>query len=52
MYDAMYFYGLWINHTISTGQDHRNGRAMLEFTDGLSFICKYNRDILDLSSRK
>ena len=40
LFDAMYFYGLWINYTIENGVDHKDGRAMMEFSDGLSFICK------------
>ena len=42
MFDAMYFYGLWINHTRATGVDHRDGRAMLAFSDGFSFNCTLN----------
>ena len=41
LFDAMYLYGLWINHTRTTGADHRDGRALLKFTDGYAFECKY-----------
>ena len=40
MFDAMYFYGLWINYTRVTNVNHRDGRAMVEFSDGFSFVCK------------
>ena len=41
LFDAMYVYGLWVNYTITNGIDHKDGRALMEYINGLSFVCKY-----------
>lgn len=37
LYEAMYLYGMWINYTIESGVNRKNGAAWLDFTKNKSF---------------
>ena len=41
LFDAMYVYGLWVNYTITNGVNHKDGKALMEYVNGLRFVCKY-----------
>lgn len=45
LYEAMFLYGLWINHSTHHGLDVKNGVAWLEFTKNKSF----NSTLSDMS---
>jgi len=37
LYEAMYLYGLWINHTLTHSLNRKDGRAWLQFSKNVSF---------------
>ncbi|XP_052820035.1 receptor-type guanylate cyclase gcy-6-like [Mya arenaria] len=37
LHDAMYLYGLWLNHTTDNELDHKDGAAFLNFSRGMHF---------------
>jgi len=40
LYEGVYLYGMWINYTIETNIDRRDGEAWQEFTRNKSFQSK------------
>ena len=41
LYEAMYLYGLWVNHTLTSETELRDGAAWFNFTKNISFDGKY-----------
>jgi len=42
MYEAMFLFGLWVNHSLRYGGDIRDGVGWLDFTKNRSFPGTYS----------